>query len=114
MSAITTHVLDLSRGLPAQAMGVMLEIQREGHGWVKLGERKTDADGRVKEFFPPGSALDPGRYRLTFEVGAYYRGRGSESYYPQVPVEFEVRDPLQRHHVPLLVSPFGYSTYRGS
>ena len=111
---ITTHVLDLSSGQPAQGMGVTLEIQRQGHGWVKLGERKTDADGRVKEFLQPGSALDRGHYRLAFEVGAYYGGRGEATFYPVVPVEFEVRDPSQRYHVPLLVSPFGYSTYRGS
>lgn len=114
MSAITTHVLDLSRGAPARGMGVTLEIYMVDRGWVKLGEKVTDADGRVRDLLKVGAALDPGHYRLTFEVGEYFRARGDTSFYPEVPVVFEVRDPTQRYHVPLLVSPFGYSTYRGS
>ena len=114
MSAITTHVLDLSRGIPAKGMGVTLEIYKVERGWVKLGERPTDTDGRVREFIKPGSALDPAHYRLIFEVGEYFRALGESSFYPGVTITFDVRDPAQRYHVPLLVSPFGYSTYRGS
>lgn len=114
MSAITTHVLDLTRGVPAKGMGVTLEIYRVERGWVKLGEKETDAEGRVRDFLKAGSALDPAHYRLIFEVGEYFRARGEVSFYPGVTVAFEVRDPTQRYHVPLLVSPFGYSTYRGS
>jgi len=114
MSAISTHVLDLARGLPAPGVAVSLEIHRQDRGWVKLATTATDADGRVHDFLNPGSALDPGRYRLTFAVGDYFRARGEATFYPEIPVEFEVRDTSQRHHVPLLLSPFGYSTYRGS
>jgi len=114
MSAISTHVLDLSRGLPAPGVAVSLEIHRQDRGWVKLASIATDADGRVQNFLNPGSALDPGRYRLTFAVGEYFRARGEATFYPEVPIEFEVRDASQRYHVPLLLSPFGYSTYRGS
>ncbi len=114
MSAITTHVLDLSRGTPAAGMGVTLEIYLIERGWVKLGEKATDPDGRVRDFIKPGSALDPGHYRLIFETGEYFRGRGETSFHHGVTVTFEVRDPAQNYHVPLLLSPFGYSTYRGS
>ncbi|HEY6866412.1 MAG TPA: hydroxyisourate hydrolase [Candidatus Eisenbacteria bacterium] len=114
MSAITTHVLDLTRGVPARGMGVTLEIYMIERGWVKLGEKATDLEGRVRDFFKPGSALDPAHYRLIFEVGEYFRALGETSFYPGVTVTFEVRDPTQHHHVPLLVSPYGYSTYRGS
>jgi len=114
MSTISTHVLDLARGIPATGMGVTLEIYRPDRGWVKLGEKETDPNGRVNEFTKPGSALDPGHYRLTFEVGEYFRAHGEPTFYPEVPVVFEVRDPTQGYHVPLLVSPFGYTTYRGS
>ncbi len=114
MSAITTHVLDQAGGAPAAGMRVTLEIEVPGRGWVSLAERATDADGRVRDFLQPGSPMDPGRYRLTFEAGAWQAARGRESFYGRIPIVFEVRDPGRPHHVPLLLSPFGYTTYRGS
>jgi len=114
MGTISTHVLDLARGTPAQGLAVKLEIHRGDKGWVKLVERRTDDDGRAQNLIAAGSALDAGRYRLTFGVGEYFRGLGSTTFFAEVPVEFEVRDADQKYHVPLLVSPFGYSTYRGS
>ena len=78
-----------------------------------LARATTDADGRVKTFTPTPS-LTPGTYRLTFEVGSYFAATGVEAFYPRVVVEFDVRDASQHYHVPLLLSPFGYSTYRGS
>ena len=114
MSAITTHVLDLARGAPAKGVQVTLEIHAASKGWVKLGSQATDADGRAQGLLAEGAALDAGRYRLTFAVGDYFRAAGTSSFYADVPVEFEVRDAKQRYHVPLLVSPHGYSTYRGS
>jgi 5-hydroxyisourate hydrolase len=114
MSGITTHVLDTARGVPASGIGVRLEIHLPDRGWVTLAERATDADGRVRDFVPAGSALDAGLYRLTFATGAYQRGHGVQPFHPEVPVVFEVRDGAQHHHVPLLLSPFGYVTYRGS
>ena len=112
MSAITSHVLDVSIGRPAAGVGVVLEVQSVGGQWKVLGRGKTDADGRVRDLF--SAALQAGTYRLTFEVAAYFRARNIESFYPEVAVVFVVRDPSQHYHVPLLISPFGYSTYRGS
>ena len=112
MSTITTHVLDVARGRPARDVAVVLE--RVGAPQATLLARATtDADGRVKAFTPTPS-LTPGSYRLTFEVGAYFAAAGIEAFYPRVVVEFDVRDASQHYHVPLLLSPFGYSTYRGS
>lgn len=110
MQGITTHVLDLASGRPAAGVAVTLEAE-QGGAWKALGRAITDADGRVKEAFAnlPGT----GRYRLTFETGAYFAGLGVASFHPQVVVTFDVRD-AKHHHVPLLLSPFGYSTYRGS
>jgi 5-hydroxyisourate hydrolase len=114
MSGITTHVLDVSKGRPAAGVTVLLEVLRADRGWVKLEERTTDADGRVRDFVAPGSALDAGRYRLTFDTGTYFASQKVATFYPMVPVVFEITDAKQGYHVPLLLSPFGYSTYRGS
>jgi 5-hydroxyisourate hydrolase len=112
MSGITTHVLDVTRGRPAAGIGV--ELQRVGAApTAVLARGTTDRDGRVK-VFTPTPVLEPGSYRLTFEVGPYFASSGVEAFYPRVIVEFEVRDASQHYHVPLLLSPFGYSTYRGS
>ena len=111
-SAITTHILDTSRGRPAAGVLVVLEL-RSGESYRELGRGMTDADGRLKTLLPPGD-LSRGTYRLTFHTGAYFAHQGHESFYPEVVVAFEVRDPSQHYHVPLLLSAFGYSTYRGS
>lgn len=112
MSAITTHVLDLSTGRPAAGMAVKLEL-RGADGWTMLAERHTDADGRVRDFLPPG-ALAASVYRLTFDTGAYFAARGVATFLPEAAVTFAVLDAAMHHHVPLLLSPFGFSTYRGS
>lgn len=113
MSAITTHVLDTTRGRPAADLGVLLE-KREGDCWLVMGRGTTDADGRQRTLTPAGDRLEPGVYRLTFETEAYFRLHRVQAFYPEVTIVFELRDPLQPHHVPLLLSPYGYSTYRGS
>jgi 5-hydroxyisourate hydrolase len=113
MSGITTHVLDTSRGRPASGVPVVLEIQAE-KGWRELGRAETDADGRVRQLLPMGSALTEGVYRLTFGIETYFRAQEIEGFYPEASIVFHVRDANQHHHVPLLLSPFGYSTYRGS
>ena len=113
MSGITTHVLDTSSGRPASGVAVKLEVRMD-RGWVTLAERKTDDDGRVRDLVSDGSKLDAGTYRLTFGTGAYFAARDLSTFFPEATVVFEVRDPAQPHHVPLLLSPFGYSTYRGS
>ena len=111
MSGITTHVLDTSRGVPAEGVSVRLE-RRQEDGWWPVGAGRTDADGRARDLAPGDSVA--GTYRLTFETAEYFASRGVEGFYPVVEVVFEVRDPSRHHHVPLLLSPFGYSTYRGS
>lgn len=114
MSAITTHVLDTSRGRPANGVPVTLEIQTDAGGWKSVGGGETDADGRLKNLMPPGVSLEVATYRLTFDTAVYFSAQGTEGFYPQVAVVFTVRDATQHHHVPLLLNPFGYSTYRGS
>ena len=109
MSGITTHVLDTSRGRPAAGVSVRLE-----RGAAVLGSGRTDADGRMRDLLPPHLQLHSGAYRLVFETGVYFREQGVEAFYPHVAIDFEIRDAAQHYHVPLLLSPFGYSTYRGS
>ena len=111
MSAITTHVLDTARGRPAGGVPVILEIQSE-EGWKTLGGGRTDSDGRARDL--SGDEISAGVYRLTFDTASYFAACGAEGFFPVAQVVFEVRDPSARHHVPLLLSPFGYSTYRGS
>jgi 5-hydroxyisourate hydrolase len=111
---ISTHVLDTARGRPAAGVPVVLEqVAADGAG-RELLRATTDTDGRVRELAPAGAPLGAGRYRLTFDTGAYFGAAGVGAFYPVVRVEFVVRDATQHHHVPLLLSPFGYSTYRGS
>jgi 5-hydroxyisourate hydrolase len=107
---ISTHVLDTSRGRPAANVPVTLERQ-ESAGWRSIAQASTDADGRARDLITEVTA---GTYRLTFEVASYFSGHGQDTFYPLVSVVFEIRNPQERHHVPLLVSPYGYSTYRGS
>jgi 5-hydroxyisourate hydrolase len=114
MSGITTHVLDTSRGRPAAGVPVTLEVQSADGAWKSLGRGATDADGRLRDLLPAVAPLARGTYRLTFDTEAYFRAQSAESFYPRVEVVFTVRDPAQHYHVPLLLSPFGYSTYRGS
>jgi 5-hydroxyisourate hydrolase len=114
MSPITTHVLDTSRGRTAAGVAVMLELRDSSGQWRELGRGATDADGRCRTLLTDSPALAAGVYRLTFETGAYFAASKVEGFYPSVPVVFEVRDVTQHYHVPLLISPFGFSTYRGS
>lgn len=113
MSAITTHILDTSRGRPASGVAVVLEVQADA-GWEILGQGRTDADGRMKDLLPAGFSLRAGVYRLTFRTSDYFAAERIESFYPEVMISFVVTDEAAHYHVPLLVNPFGYSTYRGS
>jgi 5-hydroxyisourate hydrolase len=114
---ISTHVLDTSRGRPAAGVPVLLERVDgvDGSGARReVGRGITDADGRVRELVPSGVAVDAGTYCLTFDTAKYAAASNQESFYPRVAVFFTVSNPSQHHHVPLLLSPYGYSTYRGS
>ena len=113
MSAITTHILDTSRGRPAGGIRVVLEVRGDG-GWEILGQGRTDADGRLRDLLPADFNLRAGVYRLTFATSDYFAAERIESFYPEVAISFIVTDTAAHYHVPLLVSPFGYSTYRGS
>ena len=108
---ITTHVLDTALGRPAAGLLVTLEL-REGADWRPIGTGATDADGRLGTLTP--GAIAAGVYRIGFDTGAYFARAGTAGFYPEVRIVFEVRDGAAHFHVPLLLSPFGYSTYRGS
>jgi 5-hydroxyisourate hydrolase len=110
---ISTHVLDTSIGRPATGIRVILESEDDGV-WHRQADCVTDAEGRARDLMPGDAPRRAGRYRLTFDVAAYFAGRGVEGFFPSVIIVFDVRDTAQHHHVPLLLSPFGYSTYRGS
>ena len=112
--SITTHVLDTARGRPARGVAVMLEVVRGPNDAEVLARGATDQDGRLRELLPAGHALVPGTYRLTFDTGAYFAAQHAPTFYPEVAIVFAVRDAGEHYHVPLLLSPFGYSTYRGS
>ncbi len=113
---MSTHVLDIARGRPAQNVAVRLE-RKDGAEYTLLGSpsspRTTDADGRVSDLVPSGT-LTPGTYRLTFDTGAYLAAQGRDAFFPEASLVFVVRDAAAHYHVPLLLSDFGYSTYRGS
>ena len=112
--SFSTHVLDASRGCPASRVPLVLRIAGPT-GWRILAEGVTDADGRFRYADRAGPDEFPaGRYRVEFDTGSYYSASGQVGFYPEVSVTFEVTDPAVHHHVPLLLSPFAYSTYRGS
>ncbi len=114
MSGITTHVLDTALGRPAAGVPITLELADGAGGWRTLGSGATDADGRLRTLLPAGAPLAPGTYRLRFDTRAYFAAAGSAAFYPYVEVAFAVADACAHYHVPLLLSPYGYSTYRGS
>ena len=114
MSGITTHVLDVSKGLPASGVLVVLEVRSALGDWQVLGHGTTDVDGRARELLPTGATLSEATYRLTFDTEAYFSAQNIEGFYPEVTVVFSVREATAHYHVPLLLSPYGYTTYRGS
>jgi 5-hydroxyisourate hydrolase len=110
--SLSTHILDTARGLPAQGVAVVAE-RLEGAAFVRVGAGVTDGDGRARDLVAGEEGLTPGEYRLTFATGPYFEALGVPSFYPQVTISFTVRDD-RHHHVPLLLAPWGYSTYRGT
>lgn len=111
MSGISTHVLDIAKGQPARGIRVRLAMAEAG-GDRLVGEGVTDHNGRIAQLLAPEEALEEAAYRLTFETGEYFEGQ--ECFYPQITVHILIEDPSAHYHVPLLLSPYGYTTYRGS
>jgi 5-hydroxyisourate hydrolase len=114
VSTISTHILDTSRGQPAAGINISLERLNAGEGWSPLAQGVTDDDGRVKHFVLTEPDLGPGTYRLVFSVEKYFQELRQQTFYPEVTVTFVIAAGTEHYHVPLLISPFGYSTYRGS
>lgn len=112
MSQITTHILDTSCGRPAASVNVSLE-QKSAASWTFIAKGITDNDGRIKDLLSADKKISHGTYRLIFETGKYFSSQNVKAFYPSVIVEFEITDD-KHYHVPLLLNPFGYSTYRGS
>lgn len=111
MTRITSHVLDTATGRPASGMAVRLE-RHDAAGFTAVALATTDADGRVRDWVPEG--VSAGRYRLVFDTGSWFRAAGRSTLYPEVVIQFEIESGVPHYHLPLLLSPFGYSTYRGS
>jgi 5-hydroxyisourate hydrolase len=113
MSQITTHVLDTSKGKPAAGIAIVLEELTKSNHWIGRGKGETNADGRLPDLLASEVKLDRGIYRLLFDTASYFKIQGIQSFYPSVMITFEVTDHAH-YHVPLLLNPYGYSTYRGS
>ena len=112
MSQITTHVLDTSIGKPAEGVSIVLEQFMNGK-WEKMANGRTNTDGRISDLLPENKIVSPGIYQLVFDTYAYFNSQNIKSFYPKVTIAFEITD-SKHYHVPLLLNPFGYSTYRGS
>ncbi|GAB4017975.1 hydroxyisourate hydrolase [Spirosoma migulaei] len=111
MSAITTHILDTTRGKPAEAVSIVLYHQQRE--WIEIARGVTNSDGRIGNLLPKETVLPTGTYKLRFETGAYFEQLGVATFYPFIEITFAITTG-EHYHVPLLVNPFGYSTYRGS
>jgi len=114
MSRISTHVLDIARGVPARDVPVKLERKEASGNWQILNEGRTDSDGRSGEMLLENATLIAGLYRLTFDTAKYFTAQKIEGLYPTVQITFAVRDGETHFHIPLLLAQNGYTTYRGS
>ena len=113
MSRLSTHVLDTSVGLPARGVAVALDAYTDG-AWRPLARGDTDDDGRLRLIDDERAALDDGTYRLSFDTGAYFAQTDTPTFFPAVTLTFEIEGAPAHQHVPLLLAPYAYSTYRGS
>ncbi len=111
--SLSTHVLDTANGAPASGLRILLAARQTGGVWLELASTTTNDDGRAPDL-APDTPLAAGTYRLHFDTGAWFETHGVHAFYPYVEVTFRIVDAEQHHHVPLLLSPFGFSTYRGS
>ena len=112
MSRITSHVLDISKGKPAVGVTIVLFMESD-HNWIELGRDVTNDDGRVMALADPDVILPRGNYKLLFETRSYFEHQGIAPFYPSIEIIFHVNTG-EHYHIPLLLSPFGYTTYRGS
>ncbi|MGG7606363.1 hydroxyisourate hydrolase [Massilia sp. BKSP1R2A-1] len=110
---LSVHVLDQGSGQPGAGIQVTLE-QRKGTEWMQLASGVTNEQGRIPALYPEGKAMAAGDYRIVFRTGEHFARKGQPTFFPRIPVEFTVDAPAQHYHIPLLLSPFGYSTYRGN
>ncbi|ODM89239.1 5-hydroxyisourate hydrolase [Orchesella cincta] len=109
---LTSHVLDTAVGRPAVGVSITLS-KYEGNGWREISKKLTNTDGRVGNLIS-SEEFTPSRFKLTFDTLAYYESRGEKTFYPYIDVVFEIERPEEHYHVPILLSAYGYSTYRGS
>ena len=112
--SISTHVLDTAAGRPASGVELTLSIQVDDGSFRAIKSGVTDQDGRVAGLVGAGESLEAGVYRVRFDLAAYHARQGVEGFYPYACIVFHLRRPEEHHHIPLLLSPFGYTTYRGS
>lgn len=113
MSQITTHILDTALGCPAENVGVVL-YRLKDQEWLEIGRGKTNSDGRVPDLYAYDDALPEGIYRINFATSAYFETIQLAAFYPSVDIQFNLETGGQHYHIPLLLAPYGYSTYRGS
>lgn len=110
---LSVHVLNLQTGVPTAGIKVELD-RKKGNEWIKLADRTTNADGRIPGLYPADQVVETGVYRVIFMTGDYYKKSGSPTFFPEIPVIFTLDKAEQHYHIPLLLSQFGYSTYRGN
>lgn len=110
---LSVHVLNLQDGLPSPGVNVTLEKQN-GQDWSKLNTGITNEQGRVTALYPENKVLEKGTYRVTFKTGDWFKEHQSATFFPEVPVIFEADGSVPHYHIPLLLSPYGFSTYRGN
>ena len=110
---LSVHVLNLENGLPSPGVNVTLE-KHVGKEWQSMSQGVTNEQGRIGELFPAKQTLEAGEYRVVFKTGEYFKKVGRDTFFPEIPVIFEVKNVDQHYHIPLLLSPYGFSTYRGS
>lgn len=111
---LSSHILDINKGAPAADVRIRLsKLDTQTTSWVQIAEKMTDANGRVKDFLPEDGTNHQGIYKLTYETAPYFKEQQQDTFYPFIEVVFEIKDD-KHYHVPITLSPFGYSTYRGN
>lgn len=113
VGTLSVHILNQQTGLPSPDVTVTLEKQQQ-NSWTTLASAKTDPDGRIKSLYPQEQDMQPGVYKVTFKTSEYFRSQKLDSFFPEIPVQFTVTRTNEKLHIPLLLSQYGYSTYKGS